>query len=115
MKRVSFLRDLKFGDKPQISVMMETPSSKEIRICMKEGNIMQEHTAPGAITIMLLRGKLLLTSNSKDEILEDGDIVYFDAKVPHSLEALDECVVRLILSKNDTASRVQKLVGILNP
>lgn len=111
MQRVSFLSDLHFDSKPQIKVMMELPSSKEIRICMQKGNTMKEHTAPGGITIMVIKGYVLITSEGKEITLNDGDMVYFGAKVPHSLDAREESVVRLILSKNDSASRVQNLVG----
>lgn len=111
MQKISFLDKLSFGDKPNITLMCETSHSKEIRICMAEGNSMKEHTAPGAITIMLLKGKLLMGSRGEELVLEDGDMVCFEPKVPHSLEALDECVVRLVLSKHDTIQRVQRVIG----
>ncbi|MBD3788845.1 MAG: cupin domain-containing protein [Campylobacterales bacterium] len=112
MKKVSFTDKLSFGDKPKITLMLETPSSKEIRICMAKGTIMKEHTAPQAITIMLIKGRLLIVSEGEECILEDGEMVYFDARVPHSLEAIDECIIRLVLSKQDTVQRVQKIIGM---
>lgn len=110
MEKVSMMNDLSFGEKPQVSLMLETSYSKEIRICMAQGNIMAEHTAPGAITIMLLQGKLLLESKGVEMMLDEGDIVYFDPKVPHSLEAMDTCVIRLTLSKED---KIQRIHGVI--
>lgn len=43
--------------------------------------------------------------------LLSGDMIYFDANVPHSLEAYEESVIRLTLSKNDSAKRVFSLAG----
>lgn len=111
MEKVSFMKDLAFGDKPKILPLLETPFSKEIRICMAKGNMMKEHTAPGAITIMLLRGKLAIGSQGEETVLDEGDMVYFEPKVPHSLEAIEECVVRLVLSKQDSIQRVQGIIG----
>lgn len=112
MQTTAFLKDTRFGEKVQIDKMFETPFSKEIRICMAEGNTMQEHTAPGAITILVLKGKVRIDSLEESRELESGDMVYFDAKVPHSLEALQESVIRLTLSKNDSEKRVFSLAGV---
>lgn len=92
--------------------MLETPTSKEIRICMAKGNIMKEHTAPGAITIMVLRGEVAIGSNDKNITMQNGEMIYFDAKAPHSLEAKKESILRLVLSKNDTVQRVQNLLKL---
>ena len=111
MQKISFLNELAFGDKPKVTPLLETPFSKEIRICMSKGNLMKEHTAPGAITIMLLSGKLVIGSQGEEIVLDEGDMVYFEPKVPHSLEAMNECVVRLVLSKQDSIQRVQGIIG----
>lgn len=84
--------------------------SKEIRICMDAGTIMKEHTAPGAITIMVLKGSVHIRSHNEEVTLYEGDMLYFDAKVPHSLKADEQVVIRLVLSKNDSAKRVQTLL-----
>lgn len=112
MTKISFLENLHFDTTPQITKMLETPISKEIRICMAKGNIMKEHTAPGAITIMVLRGEVTIASDGKKITLQDGEMIYFDAKIPHSLEAIEQSILRLVLSKNDTVQRVQNLVRL---
>ena len=111
MEIIAFLKDTRFSEKVQIDKMVETPFSKEIRICMAVGNIMHEHTAPGAITILVLKGRVRIDSLQKSVELKSGDMIYFDAKVPHSLEAYEESVIRLTLSKNDSAKRVFSLVN----
>ncbi len=110
MEKVAFLENPRFGDKVQIDKILETPFSKEIRICMAEGNVMKEHTAPGAITIMLVKGRVTITSINDSVNLGSGEMVYFDANVPHSLEAHEQSIIRLTLSKNDSVNRVISLV-----
>jgi quercetin dioxygenase-like cupin family protein len=110
MERVAFLEGVHYAQKPQIDMMAETPFSKEIRICMAPGNIMSEHTAPGAITIMVLHGCVAVASETHRLELCSGEMVAFEANVPHSLEAVEHSVVRLTLSKNDSVKRVISLV-----
>jgi quercetin dioxygenase-like cupin family protein len=110
MESISFLENKHFDSKPQITMMFETPASKEIRICMAKGNVMREHTAPGAIIIMVLEGSVSISSQDKIVVLSAGDMIGFEAKVPHSLEANEKSVLRLSLSKNDTVKRV---IGVL--
>lgn len=109
MQKIAFLENLRFGDKVQIDSMSETPFSREIRICMAGGNVMKEHSAPGAITIMVLKGRITVASMGYSLELESGAMVSFDADVPHSLEAREQSVVRLTLSKNDSVRRVISL------
>jgi quercetin dioxygenase-like cupin family protein len=107
---ISFLTNKRFDSKPQIDKMLETPSSKEIRICMASGNVMREHTAPGAIMIMVLEGSVSISSLENNTFLKAGDMIFFEAQIPHSLEAHIDSVIRLSLSKNDTLKRV---IGVL--
>ena len=112
MTKISFLENIHFDATPQITKMLETPNSKDIRICMKKGNAMKEHTAPAAITIMVLQGEVIIDSSGNTIVLHNGEMVYFDAKVPHSLAAVQDSIIRLTLSKNDTVQRVQNLVKL---
>ncbi|WP_345986651.1 cupin domain-containing protein [Sulfurimonas sp. HSL-1656] len=106
MRTFAFLEAPRFGEGVVAEKILESPFSKEIRICMDKGNIMREHAAPGPITVMVLEGCVTVTSGSDTADLLRGQIVCFDAHVPHSLEARTDSVVRLTLSKNDALARV---------
>ena len=41
-----------------ITKVLETPFSKEIRICIAEGHTMKEHQAPYDIVIMIVKGNI---------------------------------------------------------
>lgn len=111
MRKISFMDKLSFADKPVITLMCETSHSKEIRICMAEGSSMKEHTAPGAITIMLIGGKLLLESQGEEMVLEEGEMVCFEPRIPHSLQAMEACIIRLTLAKHDSVERIQNVIA----
>ena len=111
MQKISFMDKLSFSDKPVITLMGETSHSKEIRICMGEGSSMKEHTAPGTITIMLIGGKLLLESRGEERVLEEGEMVCFEPGIPHSLQAMEACIIRLTLAKRDSVERIRKLIA----
>ena len=110
MQKLSFLENTRFADKPQIDLMFDNEQGKEIRICMQKGNRMEEHTAPGAIVIMVLDGSVNIGSKEGNVTLGAGEAVYFAAYAPHSLEATEDSVIRLSLSKNDSVRRVEGLV-----
>jgi mannose-6-phosphate isomerase-like protein (cupin superfamily) len=44
---------------------------------------------PGQEFNMVMNGRLLLTIDEKELILEEGDCVYFNAELPHAMKALE--------------------------
>jgi len=107
MKRASILDDLKYGDeRPAISVLFESQTSKEIRILLKTGQIMKEHKTSFPITIELFEGTLDFGVEGTIHHLKKGDILTLDAHVPHDLKAVSDSIVRLTLSKGDLVQRV---------
>lgn len=44
---------------------------------------------PGQEFNMVLSGRLLLSINGKELILEEGDSIYFNSELPHGMKALD--------------------------
>lgn len=97
-------------DKPDISVILETPFSKEIKIVMLEGQQMKEHKTPFPIVIHVIQGELDFGVHQKFYHLKQGDIFFLEGGIPHQLTALTHCVVRLTLSQMDSADRVKKVV-----
>jgi len=106
----NFYANLEFStQKVMITKILETPNSKEIRICLSKGQLMKEHTAPAPIVIMVLEGKINFTVDTTQFYLNKGDIINLEAKVPHSLLAIENSVIRLTLAKEDNLTRLNKL------
>ncbi|MDD3466570.1 MAG: hypothetical protein PHE67_05400 [Campylobacterales bacterium] len=59
---------------------------------------------------MVLDGSVNIGSKEGNVTLGAGEAVYFAAYAPHSLEATEDSVIRLSLSKNDSVRRVEGLV-----
>lgn len=107
MKKESFNSELEFDDKRvKTKVVIETDFSKEIRILMKSGQIMKEHKAPYPIIIHILEGEIELGVQGTKYAMKIGDIVTLEENVPHDLNASEDAVIRLTLSKHDKAERL---------
>ncbi len=110
MKVSSLTNELKYhSDKPAISVLFETESTKEIRIAMKKGQFMKEHKTSFPIVVEIFEGAIDFGVNGAVHHLNKGDLVALEASVPHDLVATADSTVRLTLSKQDQVSRVKNV------
>lgn len=111
MNTSSLLKDNVFKtDKPAISVLMETETSKEIKILMRKGQIMNKHQAPFPIVIEIFEGSIDFGVEDQVIKLSKGDLISLKRSVPHDLLATADSIVRLSLSKKDTVNRVEDVV-----
>ncbi|MEP2280127.1 cupin domain-containing protein [Maribacter sp.] len=112
MQKVSFTENLDFNDTKIVTkVLLETSFSKEIRILLKNGQLMKEHKAPFPIIVHIVTGKIDFGVEGAQHTLKQGDIITLAANVPHDLLAKSDSIVRLTLSKQDTAKRVEKVIA----
>lgn len=110
MKTVNIYSDIVYGEtKPNVSLLLQTLFTKEIRIAMKKGQIMKEHQAPYPIVIEMVEGKVNFGVNGEMHIILKGDILSLEGAIPHDLTALEDSIVRLTLSTLDSEKRVEKV------
>ncbi|MGN8407293.1 cupin domain-containing protein [Helicobacter pylori] len=98
MKMVHFLEGVCF-EKLNIEALNENSSNKEIRICMPKGAVMDKHKAPGAISVQVLEGKIIFEAENEKIEMPKGALISLEAQVLHRLDALENSVIRLSLSK----------------
>lgn len=112
MNAASFVQEIDFKiDKVSTQLILETPFSKEIRILLKQGQIMKEHKAPLPIIVHILEGEIDFGVEGKVYHLLKGAILTLDSNVPHDLTAKADSIVRLTLSKLDHAQRVAQVIS----
>ena len=110
MKTASFLEDIKFNEiKPAVSLLLDTDFSKEIRVAFKKGQVMEDHQAPFAIIVQVLKGRIDFGVEGEVQTMNTGDIISLKPQVVHNLTAIEESIVRLSLSKSDTLKRVKNV------
>ncbi len=111
MNLASFESDLVAKpEKVQTKLILETAFTKEIRIQLGAGQSMKEHRAPAPIVVHVLEGEIDFGVNGQTQKLHKGSIVGLDAGVAHDLHAKKDSIVRLSLSKGDSAERVSQVV-----
>lgn len=110
MKIASLTQDLVYNDnKPAIQVLLETPSSKEIRITFKKGQHMKEHKTPFPIVVQVFKGAIDFGVEGNKHLLEAGSLIALEGQVPHDLTAKEDSIVRLSLSTQDSIERVKNI------
>lgn len=105
----SFNENLAYNDQRIVTqVILETSFSKEIRILLKNGQVMKEHKAPFPIIVHILEGSIDFGVAGDTKTLQKGDIVTLDSNIYHDLKATADSIVRLTLSKLDDPNRVKQ-------
>jgi quercetin dioxygenase-like cupin family protein len=66
-----------------------------VLLVMKEGDRLDEHSAPGPITLSVHEGRIRFSAGDEDVETEAGTVLACDARVRHSVEALSEAVCLL--------------------
>ena len=94
---------LMFGEEPKMSSYFVTRAGKGISIERTKAYKYQSlasgfmnRTADPFIVTVVIEGRMLINIEGKEIILNQGDSIYFNSKLPHGMKALDGKTVRFL-------------------
>ena len=82
---------------PLKSVLVSTPTLQVVQLHLTAGKQIPPHSAPGEITVQLMRGRVAFHVGDQTHDLIPGTLLYVAAGQPHSLEALEDS--RVLVTK----------------
>lgn len=98
MKHVKLLETMRFSDENTImEELMDTAYSKEIRIAMQRNQVMRDHQSSFPITMQVIEGKIRVSCEFHETVLQENELLSLEAGVKHHIEAEEDSVVRLTL------------------
>lgn len=79
--------------------LWKAPHMRVVVLAQQAGNILDDHQAPGPITVHLLQGRVRFATADQSVDLSRGMLLSLDGGIVHRVEALDDSVVLLTLGK----------------
>jgi quercetin dioxygenase-like cupin family protein len=81
------------------TTLLKSGSIEVIRLVMAKGKVLNEHKAPGAITVHCLEGRIAFTAVGRTIELTSGQMLYLDAGELHSVECLQDASFLLTIAQ----------------
>lgn len=111
-KPISLYKEVLYeAKKPSVTVLLETSSTKELRLCLAEGVLMADHKSPFPIVIHIQEGSINLNIAGVIYKMEKGDLMGLEGGLMHNLTANKDSIIRLSIHKRDHVERVQNVIN----
>lgn len=78
--------------------LFKKPDLRVVLLTLKNGARMDEHHAPGPVTIQVLSGRLRIQLADRPVDLGTGEILLLEGGLTHDVEALDQSAVLLTIA-----------------
>jgi quercetin dioxygenase-like cupin family protein len=83
---------------PAVTVLSDTGDACTVLLALKAGQGLEEHQTSSQILVQVLRGQISFTARGAMVPAHAGTLLQLESGVPHSLDALTNAVVLLILT-----------------
>lgn len=70
--------------------LIKTDRMRVVLVTMRQGIELNEHTAPGPITIQALQGSFIVSVGETERTLAAGDLIAINTRVPHAVRAVED-------------------------
>lgn len=71
-------------------ILVKTDTLRVVLITMLRGSKLHDHSAPGPITIQVLKGRMNVSVEDASQVLNPGEMVGIGPGVIHAVEAVEE-------------------------
>jgi quercetin dioxygenase-like cupin family protein len=94
MEMVEILERVEFSDaKPSAKTLLTGNGARVVLFCMRKGQKVPEHAAPGFIFVQLVSGWCTFYDGAAPAEMKAGTLLRLPSGRPHRLEAHDDSVV----------------------
>jgi quercetin dioxygenase-like cupin family protein len=97
IKQVKSEKSWKKNDRNSITVF-KTNGKRIVLLALHKGAEMIKHTAKGIISVQILKGKILFTTDEQSIELGKGQMLVLHEGIPHSLVAIKKAIFLLTLT-----------------
>jgi len=88
-----------------IQPVMDNKASKVVQFSFPKGKILEKHKTSSPILVIVVSGLVRFKTN-EEVLLQVGQLVSLEANVEHSVEALEDSIVLLILTPSPSAHTI---------
>jgi quercetin dioxygenase-like cupin family protein len=85
---------------------VKTPRLRQVLEVLRAGARLEEHTAPGPISVLVLDGELRFEAGAEDVQLQPGRLLSLPSERPHRVEALRDSTFLLTIEMEERHSGV---------
>lgn len=71
-------------------ILIKTDTLRVVLISMLKGGKLHDHTAPGPITIHVLKGKMNVSIEGASQVLGEGELVSMAPGIVHAVEGVED-------------------------
>ncbi|TBL76259.1 cupin domain-containing protein [Paenibacillus thalictri] len=93
-----------------IQPVLDNGVSKVVKFSFPKGKVLQKHKTTSDILVFVLDGKIRFTAG-EDVELQTADMISLAKQVEHSIEALEDSLVVLVLTPSPNAHSIFKPDG----
>ncbi len=72
------------------NILVKTDTIRVVLVTMLKGGELQEHSAPGPITVQVLQGAIDFTVGDESHVMQEGDLISLAPGVRHSVHGVED-------------------------
>jgi quercetin dioxygenase-like cupin family protein len=88
------------------TTLVKTPRLRQVLEVLRAGACLEEHTAPGPISVLVLEGELQFEAGAESVPLQPGQLLSLPSERPHRVEAVKDSTFLLTIEMEERNSGV---------